>query len=100
MKIKVNSTAFANDIERAFEANCHYIAWDGNTGHLTFGTTKYQSDVLHFTERQVNVRDQVEFNNLGMAKLLVFLRRLKMQPITLTLEDGTIRVEHSVIDFI
>lgn len=99
MKIIVNSKTFAEKIKEAFDVDAHVIYWRGSEGSLIFGTAKYQSDIKFTTERQYGVSDQCRFNNLGMAKLMLFLKTLKEQPIVLTLENETICVEQSVIYF-
>jgi len=100
MKLIVNSKVFAEKLKEAFDVDCHYMQWYGNDGTLIFGTTKYQTDVEYKTERQYGVTDNAKFNNLAMAKLLLFLKGLSEQPITLTLENETVRVEYSVVDFL
>lgn len=99
MKIIVNSKTFAEKIKEAFDVDAHFIQWYGNDGELLFNTRKYQADIKYTTERQYGVTDNCRFNNLGMAKLMLFLKTLKEQPIVLTLEDENICVEQAVIYF-
>lgn len=101
MKIIVSSKLLAEKLQEAFNIDAHCIQYFAGDGTIQFGTTKYQSDVLLNCERQyLSNSETLNFNNLGMAKLLFFLKKIREQPITLTLEQETIRVEHSVIDFI
>lgn len=101
MKLIISSRAFAEKLKEAFDVGAHVIQYFPSQGTLQFGTTKYQSDVSMPVEKQyAAVSDFCTFNNLGMAKLLMFLKTLSEQPITLTIEEETIRVEHVVIDFV
>lgn len=100
MKLIVNSKVFASKIEQAFSVDAHCIQWHPSDGTLIFGTKQYQSDVIFSVEKQyATVGETKTFNNLGMAKLLFFLKTLKEQPLTLTIEEDEIKVEHAVIYF-
>lgn len=106
MKVIVNSKAFESALIKAFDIDCHVLQLFGdgfkNNADLNFGTTRYQQDfsIGVTLSKDSSFRDTVTFNNLGMAKLLLFLKTLKEQPIVITIEDETIRCEQFVIDFI
>lgn len=100
MEIIVNSETFANKIEQAFAVDAHCIQWHASDGTIIFGTKQYQSDVIFSVEkRYATVNETKTFNNLGMAKLLFFLKQLKEQPIKLTIDEDEIKVEGAVIYF-
>lgn len=100
MKIIISSELFANKIEQAFSVDAHCIQWYPSDGTIIFGTRKYQSDVIFSTERQYATAPETKtFNNLAMAKLLFFLKTLRNQPLTITIDEDDITVEHSVIHF-
>lgn len=106
MKIIVSVTSFKVALITAFDIDCHVLQLFGdgfkNHADLNFGTTKYQQDfsIGVILSKDSSFRDTIRFNNLGMAKLLLFLKTLSDQPIVITIEDETIRCEQFVIDFI
>jgi hypothetical protein len=56
--------------------------------------------VIFSVEKQYAKISEVKtFNNLGMAKLLFFLKSISEHPLTLTINEDEIKVEHAVIRF-
>lgn len=103
MKLIISSSVLRDAIKQAFDVDAHYIkSYVEISGHgtLTFGTTKYQSDISVSCDFREHNSEVVHFNNLAMANLYNFLKMLREQPIVVIFDFETVRVEQCVIDFI
>ena len=100
MKIIVSSIELMKSIKKAFDVDTHAIQYDPDKRAIVFITLRNNSNITLYVECQnKKFREGIVFNHLKMAKLLIFLKDLSHQPISVTLEDDFVRVEYAIIDF-